>query len=389
MSSSSSSSSSSEVPDDGTLSDAVMEFLTAQSAEVLSTVTMKTLKVALEAKFGCELDSRKAVLKECLANFVVSYSSQSNPQEGDANGGGMDDGIDGIDWGANDDDDFNAALADDGDLGLGFGDDDEADDEEVEERNSSKKKKGKGGGGFAAPVQLSTELSEFIGETVLSRTEVTKRIWDYIKANNLQDPKDRRNIVCDATFEKLFKKKSFGMFKMTKFLSLMMKSVRELQEGLEVVKAEKKVKVKAEKKVKEEKEDKSTGSKKRKAPAASSKAPKSAAKKAKKSPASGSGSGSGSGGTGGLNKPMKLSSQLAGILGCAEASRPQVVKKMWEYIKGKEMQDPKYVRVCVCVVVGVRPFCRSRSVLILCAFCALCCGGHLLVTWSLTVLLLL
>lgn len=61
--------------------------------------------------------------------------------------------------------------------------------------------------------------------------QVTKRVWAYIKEHGLQNPNDRRQILCDAKLETLFKKKSIAMFKMTKELSQMMKSVRELQDG--------------------------------------------------------------------------------------------------------------------------------------------------------------
>ena len=58
-----------------------------------------------------------------------------------------------------------------------------------------------------------------MGTNTVPRTDVTKRIWEYIKLHNLQDPSDKRIIICDNTLEKLFKKKKFGMFKMTKYLS--------------------------------------------------------------------------------------------------------------------------------------------------------------------------
>lgn len=75
------------------------------------------------------------------------------------------------------------------------------------------------GGGFSAPVQLSTELANFMGTEMAPRTAVTKTIWVYIKANNLQNPADKREIICDAKMEQLFRKKRFNMFKMTKYLS--------------------------------------------------------------------------------------------------------------------------------------------------------------------------
>lgn len=56
----------------------------------------------------------------------------------------------------------------------------------------------------------------------LPRTEVTKRIWVYIKENNLQNPNNKREILCDDKLEKIFKRKKIDMFQMTKVLSTVM-----------------------------------------------------------------------------------------------------------------------------------------------------------------------
>ena len=54
----------------------------------------------------------------------------------------------------------------------------------------------------------------------MPRTEVTKKIWAYIKKNNRQDPKNKRNINPDEKLEKVFgTKKAVNMFEMTKLLS--------------------------------------------------------------------------------------------------------------------------------------------------------------------------
>lgn len=51
------------------------------------------------------------------------------------------------------------------------------------------------------------------------RTEVVKFVWDYIKERNLQNPKNKREILCDDKLEVLFKRKKINMFQMTKALS--------------------------------------------------------------------------------------------------------------------------------------------------------------------------
>lgn len=73
---------------------------------------------------------------------------------------------------------------------------------------------------MAASSQLSPELSAIVGSTSLARTEVTKKVWDYIKANNLQDPKDKRRIIPDAALAKVFgSKESISMFQLAGILS--------------------------------------------------------------------------------------------------------------------------------------------------------------------------
>lgn len=74
-------------------------------------------------------------------------------------------------------------------------------------------------GGFAAPVVLSYELSQFMGERIVPRTQVTKRLWDYIKEHNLQNPNNRKEILCDEVLQKVLKRKKVMMFQMTKIVS--------------------------------------------------------------------------------------------------------------------------------------------------------------------------
>ena len=74
-------------------------------------------------------------------------------------------------------------------------------------------------GGITAPVQPSPELADIIGDAKIPRSEVTKKIWAYIKENDLQNPKDKREILADAKLEKIFGGKKASMFEMTKHLS--------------------------------------------------------------------------------------------------------------------------------------------------------------------------
>jgi len=66
----------------------------------------------------------------------------------------------------------------------------------------------------AAGKAPSAALAAVIGPDAVARTEVMKKLWDYIKANNLQDPKDKRTIQCDAKLKTVFGKDSVGMFEL-------------------------------------------------------------------------------------------------------------------------------------------------------------------------------
>ena len=73
---------------------------------------------------------------------------------------------------------------------------------------------------FMKPVQPDTALSAIVGSKALPRTELTKKLWDYIKKHGLQDKKDKRSINADAALKVVFGGKSkVSMFEMTKLVS--------------------------------------------------------------------------------------------------------------------------------------------------------------------------
>ncbi len=81
------------------------------------------------------------------------------------------------------------------------------------------KRAGGARGGITAPVTPSPELAEIVGKNDLPRSEVVSKVWAYIKKNDLQDAKDRRQINADDKLAKVFGKKSASMFEMNKHLS--------------------------------------------------------------------------------------------------------------------------------------------------------------------------
>jgi upstream activation factor subunit UAF30 len=73
---------------------------------------------------------------------------------------------------------------------------------------------------FMKPVQPSAALSEVVGSKPIPRTEVTKKLWAYIKKNGLQDKKNKRMIKADEALKTVFGgKATVNMFEMTKLVS--------------------------------------------------------------------------------------------------------------------------------------------------------------------------
>ena len=69
-------------------------------------------------------------------------------------------------------------------------------------------------------MTLSPELQAVVGAGPMPRSEVTKKIWEYIKKNNLQNPSNKRNILADDKLKAIFGGKSeVTMFEMTKLIN--------------------------------------------------------------------------------------------------------------------------------------------------------------------------
>ena len=81
-------------------------------------------------------------------------------------------------------------------------------------------------GGITAPVTPSPELAEIVGKGDMPRSEVISKVWAYIKKNELQDPKDKRQINPDEKLGAVLGKKSLSMFEMNKPLSAALTAVK-------------------------------------------------------------------------------------------------------------------------------------------------------------------
>jgi upstream activation factor subunit UAF30 len=86
---------------------------------------------------------------------------------------------------------------------------------------------GKTNSAFMKPMDVSDDLAAVVGKGPMPRSEVVKKLWVYIKKNNLQDEKNKRNINADSSLQKVFDgKKTVNMFEMTKLVS---KHLSEIQ----------------------------------------------------------------------------------------------------------------------------------------------------------------
>ncbi|MDE3171527.1 MAG: SWIB/MDM2 domain-containing protein [Gemmatimonadota bacterium] len=87
-------------------------------------------------------------------------------------------------------------------------------------KKAAKKSKRKPNAAFMKPVQPDATLAAVVGSTAIPRTELTKKLWAYIKKHGLQDAKERRMINADANLKAVFAGKGrVSMFEMTKLVN--------------------------------------------------------------------------------------------------------------------------------------------------------------------------
>jgi upstream activation factor subunit UAF30 len=92
--------------------------------------------------------------------------------------------------------------------------------EQMAKKTAKKKAARKPNAAFMKPVSPSPALAEVVGSKPMPRTEVTKKLWAYIKKNKLQDAKNKRMIKADAALKTVFGgKATVNMFEMTKLVS--------------------------------------------------------------------------------------------------------------------------------------------------------------------------
>lgn len=94
-----------------------------------------------------------------------------------------------------------------------------ADKGSAAKKAAPKKAPRKANAAFAAPLNVSPALQAVVGTKPMPRTEIVKKMWDYIKANGLQDQKNKRMINADDKLKPLFGKAQVSMFELAKVIN--------------------------------------------------------------------------------------------------------------------------------------------------------------------------
>ncbi|KAL5769251.1 hypothetical protein ACOSP7_015810 [Xanthoceras sorbifolium] len=158
-----------------------------------------------------------------------------------------------------------------------------------------------GPGGLNKVCGVSRELQAIVGEPALPRTEIVKQLWAYIRKNNLQDPSNKRKIICDDALRVVFETDCTDMFKMNKLLA---KHIIPLDPNKASGQA-KRLKIDAE----------------------------STTESTESGPS-----------------PVIISEALAEFLGAGgrEMLQAEAIKRVWEYIKVNHLEDPLNSMVILC-----------------------------------------
>lgn len=158
-----------------------------------------------------------------------------------------------------------------------------------------------GPGGLNKVCGVSPELQAIVGEPALPRTEIVKQLWAYIRKNNLQDPSNKRKIICDDALRVVFETDCTDMFKMNKLLAKHIIALEPTKESSQA----KRLKVDVESTT----ESVQRGS-----------------------------------------SPVVISEALAKFLGTGGREMPQseAITRVWEYIKVNRLEDPLNSMVILC-----------------------------------------
>ncbi|XP_028102047.1 upstream activation factor subunit spp27-like isoform X4 [Camellia sinensis] len=259
----------------------------------LNTTTAGSVRRTLESEFGVDLSDRKAFIRDQIDSFLETRVQRTHNNA----------------VAVEEEEEEEEAIHEEASETLKLEDNKSESEEEVESDGQRSKKRSrsdkvdnvvkKRGGGFNKPCGLSPQLQKLVGVPELARPEVVKKIWAHIREKDLQDPKNRRKILCDEALRAIFRVNSIDMFQMNKVLSKHIWPIDEEDGPNE-----------PDRKVKQQKGKKGSG----------------------------------------FLAPLPLSDALVNFFGTGESelSRADVVKRMWEYIKKNDLQDPSDKRRILC-----------------------------------------
>uniref|UniRef100_J3MU77 DM2 domain-containing protein n=1 Tax=Oryza brachyantha TaxID=4533 RepID=J3MU77_ORYBR len=161
-----------------------------------------------------------------------------------------------------------------------------------------------GPGGLNKVCGVSPELQAIVGEPTMARTEIVKQLWAYIRRNNLQDPNNKRKIICNDELRLVFETDSTDMFKMNKLLA---KHIRPLEAAKHSNRDSKKLKPVDSEPISPAETD--------------------------------------------VNQlPIIVSDALASFFGTGEKEMPssEAVKRVWDHIKSNNLEDPANPAMILC-----------------------------------------
>lgn len=334
------------MPDDAELRDAVHRIV---SNADLETLTVRMVRKQLEQEFSVSLEGRKQLIKETVMEMMSSMHSTDDPNNTELQ-----------------ENNFNGVLDDlavptkqpdeERDSDAEKEEDDEESEDDAEEASSSSRKTKKGkktaqkrtkggsgrGGAFNAELSVSPELAAVVGSNMMSRPQIVKKLWEYIHDQQLQDPNDKRTILLDDTLRGVFRRDKVTMFSMNKYVKRHVRKPEDLPpNGWDGIDQDA-----------ESSEDESTKQAKKSISASKSGKKRTVVKRKKRAGSDDESDDEDQGGSSRrkskrsanpnnpFNMQLALSPELAVLMGSDRMARPQIVKKLWEYIHEHNLQDP-------------------------------------------------
>lgn len=288
---------------DADLVGGIRDFL--RSADLKKT-TVSIVRRKLEDDFGVDLSQRKPFIRQQVEIFLYNHVLEESDDEAEGNGGSDSD----------QNDDVSESDEDGSGDGLSVVIEQKTNGGPSSSKDSSRRSSNENGKKMVIRSKscvLSPELQNFLGASRMLRYEVLNQLWDYVSQQNLIDPNDKQNILCDEKLKGLFDVESFKICQMNTFLSKHLTAA--------VKPSRRKKSQKHERAELEDKSEQKTGEKRQKRVV-----------------------------TSGFLSPCPISQSFIKFLGTGERAltRPDAIKKVWDYIKEHKLQDPLNKKTILC-----------------------------------------